>query len=47
MARDGILTGFNEFIGFNGSYTNLQLLICHLFHGALSILGVLSVKKSA
>ena len=47
MTREGILTGFNEFILFNGIYTNLQLLICHLFHGALSILGVLSVKKSA
>jgi len=47
MTRDGILTGFNEFIVFNGIYTNLQLLICHLFLGALSILGVLSVKKSA
>jgi hypothetical protein len=47
MTRGGILTGFNEFIVFNGIYTNLKLLICHLFLGALSVLVFFSVKKSA
>lgn len=42
MTRDSILTGFNEFIVFNGSYTNLQLLICHLF-SVLSVFSVFSV----